>query len=140
MDKKTLETTITKQVSEAKQIFSSIISSSKLPATTGTCLYSCVFLKSFLEKFTNAKSVIVRGGSKDCGVKIDGRWEGHYWCEAEVDSQTWLIDITIDQFLSVPFICEPKEQLIIEYLAGEQDEVEEHLAELTETIKGSDNA
>ncbi len=117
-------------VEYARELFLSLINSSNLESTAGSCLYSCVYLKKYLEKFTDVKSVIIRGGSKDCGVKIDGEWRGHYWCEGLVDDCIWIFDITIDQFVSLPFICEQKDNLLIEYKAGSQKIADQDSLEL----------
>ena len=107
-----------------------LIKASKLNGTRGACLYSCVFLKQYLDKFTDVTDATIKGGSGHCGVLVDGEWRGHYWCEGDVNGEPWVFDITIDQFVSSPFICEPKDTLLLQYASGPQDVIDQRVLEM----------
>ena len=69
--------------------------------SAGSCLHAAVLLVEILQRFDLAKAV-VRGGDGALGMgalDVEGRWQGHYWVEAELtDARRFVVDITADQF------------------------------------------
>ncbi len=118
-------------IEQAKSSFDMVLSQSGLSGSQGTCLYACVFLVSYLAKFTECTDVTIKGGSGSSGVLIDGQWRGHYWVEGKVGNVDWLFDLTIDQFYSgLRYIAKPKDEIDIIYSADLNTDIAAHIADL----------
>lgn len=105
--------------------------------TKGACLYASIIGCITLNRFTKAE-VIIRGGDGDGdgGIKVDGALHGHYWLEADIDGNRYVIDITADQFGMPPVIIERVEVMQQIYLPGDQVTVDEHVREMMDEIGG----
>jgi hypothetical protein len=104
--------------------------------TKGTCLYASVMTAQVLNRFTDAE-VTIRGGDgeDDGGIFVDGIGRGHYWMEAEVDGELYILDISADQFCLPPITIERLEVLHERYRSGCQETVDEHVAHILEDIQ-----
>lgn len=103
--------------------------------TKGACLYASVMCSLILNKFTDA-TVIVRGGDgeSDGGLFVDGVGHGHYWLEADINGDLYIVDVTADQFGLPPIIVERIEVMSRIYVSGCQETVDEHFLELKTDI------
>lgn len=85
-----------------RKSFMGVLQNSGINSTKGTCLFSCDLLKKIIEKYaTFDVVVIVRGGDgKNDGGYTDklNQSHGHYWLEVATPNQTYIVDITADQF------------------------------------------
>ena len=106
--------------------------------TTGSCAYACVILKKAFQQFTEFNTHFRGGdGLADGGyMNEQGQLFGHYWLEVNTPSETYVVDITADQFGGEAVIIIPHKQAT-QYLAGNQDTIDEHFVEIIESITQS---
>lgn len=95
--------------------------------TKGTCGYACYFTKDLLDHFTDFKTTVRGGDGNGDGGYIDsnGGIQGHYWLEVVGAHDTYIVDITADQFGDEPIIILPI-STTDRYVNGCQDIVDEH--------------
>lgn len=96
--------------------------------TVGSCLYAAFMCSTVLSKFTQAE-ISIRGGDGegDGGLFVDGASRGHYWLEADIQGDKYVVDITADQFGLPPVIVERLEVMSQIYVPGCQETVNEHV-------------
>jgi hypothetical protein len=108
--------------------------------TAGSCGYACMMLQPIIEKFHPSLRVVVRGGdgAGDGGfIAADGRGHGHYWIEVQgLAGEDWVVDIVADQFGLDPIQFGTASDLAGRYLPGDQQVVDEQLAELRAELGG----
>lgn len=114
-------------VRENQALFDRVLKISGLKSRENSCYYASCFIGSFLDKFSNLENICICGGGTESGVKVNDEWKGHYWIEAEKDNNTYVIDITIDQFApSIDYVFALKDSVFdlygLLYLA--QDKVD----------------
>ena len=108
--------------------------------TRGSCLYSAVLLKEMLLNFGGCESVAIRGGDglSDGGYKDkSGNMHGHYWIEATKAEETFLIDITADQFNDHGCIVTPLSKARDQYIPGNQKLVDAHVLEVMTAMRSA---
>lgn len=99
--------------------------------TLGTCLYASVLCTVIINKFTDATAVVRGGdGEADGGLFIDWVGHGHYWVEAQIGDEVFVVDITADQFGLPKVIVSPLDDLPARYIPGDQPGVDEAATEL----------
>lgn len=103
--------------------------------TEGSCLYAAFMCSTILGKFTQAQ-ITIRGGDGDGdgGLVVDGVAHGHYWLEAEIQGDRFIVDITADQFGLPPVIVERIEVMAQIYIPGDQQVVNDHVLEMMQEI------
>ena len=103
----------------------------------GTCFYGAVMLQRSVAQFTGFTSEVRGGGDGDGGyMDCSGRMHGHYWVVAwrTDDSapiarrETWVLDITSDQFGGPAVALLPIEFAEVRYVAGDQRLVDDQVA------------
>lgn len=99
--------------------------------TKGSCAFACKYMQSCLHKFTEFKATIRGGDGLNDGGYIDstGRKHGHYWIEAQLNQDHYIVDITADQFNDAEIVIMPMHENK-QYFSGNQDTVDRHLSEL----------
>lgn len=105
--------------------------------TVGSCLYAAFMCSTVLSKFTEAE-ITIRGGDGegDGGLFVDGAARGHYWLEADIQGDRYIVDITADQFGLPPVIVERVEVMAQLYIPGCQETVNEHVLEMMKDMAG----
>lgn len=119
-----------------RDLFVTLLSQSiKTEDTVGSCLYAAFMCSTVLGKFTQAE-IAIRGGDGegDGGLFVDGVGHGHYWLEADVQGDKYIVDITADQFGLPAVIVERIEVMVQIYVPGDQAVVNEHVLDLMKEI------
>jgi hypothetical protein len=100
--------------------------------STGMCLHGSMLLMVLLRQFAIPDCFIeIRGG--EFGIRdLSGVWRGHYWVEASLAEERYVIDITADQFGYDRVVVLPIEVAQQMYRPGPQDEVNDALISLAE--------
>lgn len=101
--------------------------------TTDTCAYACVLLSVSLAKFMGVNVQFQGGGGGMDGGYVDvaGVPRGHYWLKATSPAgESWVVDITADQFGGPAVVVEPIASASGIYLPGKQDVVDLGMADL----------
>lgn len=111
------------------------------PDTTGACLYGCILVRLAITQWAKPYTAAVRGGGPLEGPELglfDGTsWRGHYWVEVQLDGQPiYVADISADQFGLEPLVLMPWAQAQQVYRPGEQQAVDEALAEELARVGG----
>ena len=103
--------------------------------TVGSCLYAAFMCSTALGKFTKAQ-ITIRGGDGegDGGLFVDDVGHGHYWLEADIQGDKFIVDITADQFGLPPVIVERIEVMAQIYVPGDQQVVNDHVLEMMKEI------
>lgn len=101
------------------------------PKSAGACLHACLVVVMLLKRFGRGTPV-VRGGSGGAGaLDTFGQWRGHYWVEVQTpNGQTFVVDVTADQFGHDAVIVMPINVASERYRTGPQREVDEAFADL----------
>lgn len=106
--------------------------------TRGSCMYAAYLLASMLNQFKGCDHALVRGGDGegDGGYfSADQVGHGHYWVEATVGPDTYVIDITADQFggpaIMIATLAESRQR----YRAGEQATIDDHVADFAASLE-----
>lgn len=125
--------------SEVRSLFMEVLKTSlQKDDSDGSCAYACILAKQLFDQFSDFKSVFRGGNGKDDGGYIDsqGVKHGHYWLEVDTGTGQFIVDITADQFGAKPIVVLP---LILnnQYLDGDQQTVESHMAEILKEIYGT---
>lgn len=103
--------------------------------TVGSCLYAAFMCSQILGKFTQAEITIRGGDGKgDGGLVVDGVARGHYWLEADIQGDKYIVDITADQFGLPPVIVESIEVMGQIYVPGDQQVVNDHVLVMKKEI------
>jgi hypothetical protein len=105
--------------------------------TTGCCMYGAILVQTAVEKWLPDCVARIRGGDGQAdGGYVDstGARHGHYWVEVRHADNTWVADITGDQF-DAPSVqlLNPTEAAQF-YRSGDQQVVDSHVADVLETI------
>ena len=110
-------------------------SSIKTKQTKGSCLYACALLKTAYSQFTDFK-VLCRGGDGiTSGFRASSReLHGHYWLAVKTQTDTFIVDITADQF-GYPAIIVEEEHSSLAYLSGDQENIDEHFESFLLSLK-----
>lgn len=119
-----------------RDLFVTLLSQSiKTEDTVGSCLYAAFMCSTVLGKFTQAE-IAIRGGDGegDGGLFVGGVGHGHYWLEADVQGDKYIVDITADQFGLPAVIVERIEVMVQIYVPGDQAVVNEHVLDLMKEI------
>jgi hypothetical protein len=119
-------------VTEARDHFLQILEASvEHQNTKGTCLFAVVFCGTLINRFTGFTAIIRGGdGSGDGGLFIGDKGYGHYWIDIDVQGQTYIVDITGDQFGLEPVIVSAADALTPKYVPGCQTTVDRHVEEM----------
>lgn len=131
-------TQLSAQVQQLREMFVEIVRQSLYgQSTSGTCLYAASVGARILNKFSPAR-VTVRGGdgAGDGGICVSGVWHGHYWMEAMIDGERYVVDITGDQFGLPPVQIREIESSRGDYVPGCQATVDVHVEELLRGLAG----
>lgn len=106
-------------------------------ATGGSCLLASVMLCEMLDHFSSVKTIIRGGGPPDDGGVMDahGVIRGHYWVELELGDQAFVADITADQFGHAPVVVLPLPAARVQYMPGNQANVDEAVLFERETLR-----
>ena len=99
--------------------------------TAGTCAFGAYLVDSAIKRWLPSMRCCVRGGdgAADGGFfDASGRGHGHYWVEVEDGTETWVADITADQFGGEPVVLLQLERSRATYRPGDADLVAEHMA------------
>jgi len=115
-----------------RAVFESILTQSLgHQRTSGACLYAAVLCKTLINRFTSYQATVRGGdGEADGGLFIGKVGHGHYWIEARKGEQSFIVDITADQFGLPEVIVAPLQDLPARYVPGDQAAVEAHALEL----------
>lgn len=119
---------LSEMVTEIRDQFLRILADSlKNTDTKGTCGFACYFLKDLLDHFTDFKITARGGDGNGDGGYIDsnGNMQGHYWLEVLGTHDTYIVDITADQFGDEPILILPI-STTDRYVNGCQDTIDEH--------------
>jgi hypothetical protein len=119
-------------VSEARGHFLQMLEASvQHQDTKGTCLFAVVFCSTLINRYTSFTAIIRGGdGEGDGGLLIGDQNHGHYWIEIDVHGQTFIVDITGDQFGLEPVIVSAAGALTAKYIPGCQATVDEHVSDM----------
>lgn len=131
-------TQLSAQVQQFREMFVEIVRLSLYgQSTSGTCLYAASVGARILNKFSPAR-VTVRGGdgAGDGGICVSGVWHGHYWMEAVIDDERYVVDVTGDQFGLPPVQILKIESSRTDYVPGCQATVESHVEGLFGQLSG----
>lgn len=124
-------TVLTEIVYGAYDIHRSLLSSAlHTHDATGSCLHAAILLHSMVTHFCPDATALIRGGNgSDDGYYLDanGRKHGHYWIEISTGRNSFVADITADQFGDDAPILLPVRKAA-QYHAGCQQVVDEHVA------------
>ncbi|WP_414446797.1 hypothetical protein AB4851_08400 [Burkholderia sp. 22PA0099] len=110
-----------------RRSFETVLSASRIPGTTGTCLHASILLQRALDKFADSETVIRGGdGLNDGGARdVTGAWHGHYWVEGVTAMGVpFLADITADQFGWPSVVVLPLAVARERYIPGDDDSCE----------------
>ncbi len=86
-------------------------------------------------QFTDFK-VLCRGGDGiTSGFRASsGELHGHYWLAVKTQTDTFIVDITADQF-GYPAIIVEEEHSSLAYLSGDQENIDEHFESFLLSLK-----
>lgn len=99
--------------------------------SAGACLHASILLAVMLQRF-GPWHVEIRGGGDGCAGARDTRGvlRGHYWAVAfDPSGESFVVDITADQFGYAPVEVIPSAQAAGRYVAGPQEDVDRVVAE-----------
>lgn len=126
-----------KMVADIRAQFVHILSLSiNTSDTKGSCAFACFLAKELMQRFTKFK-IMIRGGDGlgDGGYRAaDGNMHGHYWLEVGCTHETYIVDITADQFGSEPVVILPL-AAANQYINGCQDIVDDHFTDFLENLE-----
>lgn len=131
---------VTDITTKNRALFVTLLNQSlKTEDTAGTCLYAAFMNMTVVGKFTQA-DVVIRGGDGegDGGLFVDGVGHGHYWVEADIKGEKYVLDVTADQFGLPAIVVEPLANMAAYYFPGDQDLVNDHVVELMAEIAKGD--
>lgn len=133
-----VQTDIHAIANDMRKCFAQCIENAGLKSTEGSCLYGAVLLQKIIIQFTPYQA-IVKGGNGDnegfCDAK--GIWHGHYWVEVKSkSSQSYIVDITADQFGAPPVTVLPLELTQNQYIPGNQHLVNEAYVQACNELYG----
>lgn len=109
----------------------------EVTSTRGTCAYASFMAKEMISKFSDYECHARGGDGKNDGGYFDekGNGHGHYWVEVVTPTGNFVVDLTADQFDGAEVVVEPAEGNQ-KYVAGNQQLVESHFAEIAISITG----
>ena len=123
---------LTNIVKHTREIFETmVLESLETHDMHGTCGIATLFLKYIIEKFTTFKC-IARGGDglSDSGyIDHQGTRHGHYWLEVETPLNSYIVDITADQFGGERIVIESLD-MNHQYIVGCQHTIDQHMQEI----------
>lgn len=113
-----------------------LIRSIQTTNTSGSCVFACIFLKSMFDKFTNFNTSYRGGDGTGDGGYIDskGNYHGHYWLDVSANNDSYIVDITADQFGDSPVVVSSLSKTN-QYIAGDQQIVDQQFEELKKFMK-----
>lgn len=120
----------------ARLSLEAVLNSSDLPVA-GTCLIGAylthfVFTRFWLSGGADRSLEIQGGGDGDGGILVNGTWRGHYWVVATARGDSYIIDISADQFGMPPCIVRAVSDEPTIYAHGSNTDIDVHLAILVE--------
>lgn len=118
-----------------EQFIGMLESSIKTKQTQGSCIYACALLKSAYAYFSDFQ-VLCRGGDGETSGFRDssGGLHGHYWLAIKTQTDTFIVDITADQF-GYPAIIVEEEHSSLAYVPGDQENIDEHFESVLQSLK-----
>lgn len=104
----------------------------------GACAFGSFLVREGVNRFTPHRARICGGSGEQAGLRDQaGALQGHYWVEVEISgAPDVLIDVTADQFGWPAIVCEDRKGLGDRYIAGDQQEIDEHMEALASWIAG----
>lgn len=98
--------------------------------TAGSCAFAAYLLDSSVKRWLPTMHSCIRGGDgKADGGFFDaaGNGHGHYWVEIDDGSESWVADITADQFGEAPICLLRLTEAQGRYVPGNQEYVLEQM-------------
>lgn len=111
-----------------------------IASMSGTCLYASILVELAVNKWSDLVARVRGGDGEGDGGYIDAenKVHGHYWVEAGNsfdDPDSWVVDITADQFGGPAVVVESVRTARPRYVPGSQELVDSHVAEELAAMK-----
>lgn len=121
---------ICSMTADFRRIWEAVLHSAlKHQNTEGSCLYAAMLLSTSLSRFADSTTRVCGGDGQTGGLRDrEGVLRGHYWVEGRtVQGDTFLADVTADQFGYGTVVVLPLAVARSVYLPGDQATVDEHV-------------
>lgn len=92
----------------ARRTFVELLNKSAIPSTANACVFASHYLLALGNRFSKELTFELQGGGLEpgCGILTGiGQMAAHMWVRAFDASQSWILDITADQFGYNPAIA-----------------------------------